>query len=136
VKRSPLAPSVTPLTRTTGLSRGSTGLSRGKGLKPVSDRRRAENDPEDGAWTLLRAERFAIDTNPVTGLVVCQALGLLPGRCWGEWACHHLYRTGQGYERLCSVDRLRSVCEGHHTGYPNGIHVDHDRARRVELILG
>jgi hypothetical protein len=46
-----------------------------------------------------------------------------------------LDEVGKGYPRICAVDRLRSVCAiGHHTGWPNGIHVDTARARRVGLL--
>jgi hypothetical protein len=136
VRRSPLK-RTQGLTRSgfvrqqTALKRAST-LARTAPLAPVGRKKAAEQE----AWETLAAERSAVDTDRETGLVVCQAVGVLPGACWGPMACHHLYRTGQGFPKLCPVDRLRSVCEGHHTGWPNGIHVDTARARRLGLILG
>jgi hypothetical protein len=107
------------------------GLARGRELKPVSEKRQAENV---GPWANLSGQCFDRDTDPATGLVVCRVAELWGGPCRGRIVCHHIDPTGQGWPRLCPLDRLLSVCNNGHHVAPYGLHGDPARARRLGIL--
>jgi hypothetical protein len=143
MKRSPLARGSKGLTRSgfvrqqsalaraTGLHPAGNGLSRGKPLAQVSERRKVENAP-DGTWTALKRRVKDRDRDPVTGLPICRAAAL-----WPEVTCgggmydpHHVHPTGAGGPRICADEDLIVLCRAHH----DAVHLWTRKARERGLL--
>jgi hypothetical protein len=92
-------------------------MPRGKGLRPFSDKRRADSDERE-AVRLFCIERDG----------GCAARDLLPGDCWGRLDPHEPHPHAD----LLDPEQVLTLCRNHHTMQNESAH---HSPRRYELGL-